>query len=46
LAHREQKKEVLTSLYIENNPTTDAQFEEYRAILEKSNDKTNMTLPI
>lgn len=46
LAYREQKKEVLSSLYIENSPTTDAQFEEYRAILEKGNDKSNMTLPI
>lgn len=46
LAYREQKKEVLTSLYIENSPTSDAQFEEYRAILEKGNDKSNMTLPI
>ncbi|MDD2745028.1 MAG: hypothetical protein PHU93_00665 [Candidatus Gracilibacteria bacterium] len=45
LAYREQKKAVLNSLYIENNPTTDAQFEEYRAILEKDSDK-NMILPI
>ncbi len=46
LAYWEQKKEVLNSLYIENNPTTDVQFEEYRALLEKWNDKSNMTLPI
>lgn len=46
LAYREEKKEVLTSLYIENSPTTDAQFEEYRSILEKTNDKKNMSLPI
>ncbi len=45
LAYREQKRAVLNSLYIENNPTTDAQFEEYRAILNKDSDK-NMILPI
>ena len=46
LVYKEQKKEAINSLYIENNPTTDAQFEEYRSILEKGNDKKNMTLPI
>lgn len=47
LAFRAQKQEVLSTLYIENSQTTDAQFEEYRNLLEKGpTDKKNMSLPV
>ncbi len=43
---REEKKRILTTLYIENNQTTSAQFEEYRDLLSKDAGKKNMSLPI
>lgn len=46
LVHREQRKEALNALYIENNSAAEAQLEEYRSILEKGNDKKNMSLPV
>lgn len=46
LVHREQRKEALSALYIENNSAAEAQLEEYRSILEKGNDKKNMSLPV
>ena len=46
LGFLEEKKRILTTLYVENNQTTTAQFEEYRDLLSKDAGKKNMTLPI
>ena len=46
LGFLEEKKRILTTLYVENNQTTTAQFEEYRDLLSKDAWKKNMTLPI
>lgn len=35
LGFLEEKKRILTTLYVENNQTTSAQFEEYRDLLSK-----------
>ncbi len=47
LSYRESKRELLSTLYIENNQTSDALFSEYEAILSKKpSEKKNMSLPI
>jgi hypothetical protein len=43
---RAEKKQILTTLYVENSQTTSAQFDEYREVLEKSASKKNMSLPV
>lgn len=46
LEFREEKKQILTTLYVENSQTTSAQFDEYRDVLAKSSGKKNMSLPV
>ncbi len=47
LAFRESKREILSTLYVENRRTSDALFAEYQEVLSHTpSDKKNMSLPL